>query len=175
MRVQQHYSPIIFFYAENPSAEYVVGYVKLVYEVGLLEHGYGNLAGLVVGVLKVDELEAHEIVLFGLYLVGHELERIVVASRRMVAQTFQGDFLLRHELASRLVHLSIVDTQTAKNCKSLEYCDVRVREGKAVVLIYQLGHPDYLTLTIDDWHAQDTPSWLRTHLRSIVYTSIGLL
>lgn len=139
--------------------------MKLVDQIRLLEHGQSGFAGFVVRVIKVDEFEAEQIVLFGLHLVGHEFEGVLVAGRRVVAQTLERDLLLGHELAGRLVHLGVVDTETAKNRECLEYRDVRVREGDSVVLVYQLGHADHLTLTVHYRHAEDATGRLGTHLR----------
>lgn len=105
------------------------------YELALLEHPDGGAAGVVVVEIEVDEGEAVEVVLVrGGYRVAGEPEGVVVARRRVVAQALQGDLLLGHQLAGRLVHLGVVDTEAAEYREGLEYRDVRVSERAAVVL-----------------------------------------
>lgn len=129
------------------------------------EHPYGCSTGILVGKIEIDEGETEEVVLVGwLNLVGHEFERVVVVGRRVIAQTLEGYLLLGHELAGGLVHLSVVDTETAEYGESFENRDVRVGEGDTVVLVDQLGYTYDGALTVNYRHAEDASRRLCAYL-----------
>ena len=46
----------------------------------------------------------------------------------VVRQALEGDFLLRHQFASVLVHLGVVNAQTAENGERFEHGNVRLGE-----------------------------------------------
>jgi hypothetical protein len=52
----------------------------------------------------------------------------------VIAQTVQGHLLLGHQLYGALVHLGVMDADTAKNGKRLEQRNVRLVEGRSIVL-----------------------------------------
>lgn len=109
--------------------------MELLYEVALLEHPYGGATRVLIGEFEVDEREAIEVVRFrGWYGIGDESQGVVVVGGRVITQTLEGHLLLRHQLARRFVHLRVVNTEAAENSERLEYRDVRVGEGCAVVL-----------------------------------------
>lgn len=129
------FSPIIFFHTENPSAQDVVRYVKLLYEIALFEHPNGSTTRVVVSKLKVDERETVEIVYFcGRYGIGDKSQGVFVVGGRVIAQTLEGHLLLRHQLTRGLVHLCVVNAEAAEDGERLEYRHVRVGERRAVIL-----------------------------------------
>ena len=104
-------------------------------QVALLEHSNCRPASVFVGQVEVDEGETVQIVGFrGRYRFGGQSQGVVVAGCRVVAQAFKGHLLLGHQLASRLVHLGVVDPKAAENRERLEDRYVRVREGRSIVL-----------------------------------------
>lgn len=52
--------------------------------------------------------------------VLYQFVRLRITCRCMIRQTLQGHFLFGHQLAGILIHLRIVNAQTAKYRKSLE-------------------------------------------------------
>lgn len=99
--------------------------MELLYEIALLEHPDGGTARVLVGEIEVDKREAVEVVRFrGRYGIGDETQGVVVVGGRVIAQTLESHFLLRHQLARRFVHLRVVNAETAENGERLEYRDV---------------------------------------------------
>lgn len=135
MRLKYIYLPIVFLYTEYPSAQDVVRYMKLLYEIALLEHSNGGATRVVVGEIEIDERETVKIIYFrGRYGVGDESQSVFVIGGRVITQTFESHLLLRHQLARGLVHLRVVNAEAAEDGERLEYRHVRVGERRTVIL-----------------------------------------
>lgn len=135
MRLKYIYLPVIFLYTEYPSAQDVVRYMKLLYEIALFEHPNGSATRIFVGEIEIDERETVKIICFrGRDSVGDESQSIFVVGGRVITQTFESHLLLRHQLACGLVHLRIVNAEAAEDGECLEYRYIRVGERRAVIL-----------------------------------------
>lgn len=109
--------------------------MKLLYEIALFEHPDSGATRVIIGEIKVNERETVKIVCFrGRYGIGDESQCIFVVGGRVITQTLEGHLLLRHQFTRGLVHLRVVNAETAEDGERFEYRHVRVGERYAVIL-----------------------------------------
>lgn len=120
---------------------YVIWDVKLLHQITLQKHPNRGFTRVHVVQFEIDKSEAVQIeIVCRRYVLFDQLFGGVVAGRGMIRQTFEGDFLLRHQFTSVFVHLGVVDAEAAENRERLEQGYVAIGERGPVVFVDQLCH-----------------------------------
>lgn len=102
-------------------------------ETGLIS--WPECVWLLTSSRPTDEFETVQWIVFRrLYRVLHQFDCLLLRCGRMIRQTFQRNLLFGHQFAGILVHLGIVNAQTAENGKRFDYWHIRIGERRPIFL-----------------------------------------